>query len=174
MIWTRQAPFPSRTYRAVLQLSHALGENELPLALSLGGRSILSLACSSRGRWEGQQPGVPRAADPPWAGTEHTALGLQALNGVRVPLLQWWLCWWRREIAPGWVQKGASPQWCPRLPVKGPTHLCPQGLGSRHIPSWAAAAVTRDVLSYSPRVPRLWHHPRRGLPRDWIGQKSFH
>lgn len=89
MIWTRQAPFPSHTYRAVLQLSHALDENKLPLALSHGWRTILSLACSTPGQrglagssllalgqphraggWEWQQQGGLWAADPLWAGTE--------------------------------------------------------------------------------------------------------
>lgn len=47
MIRTCQAPFPSHTYRAVLQLSHALGEKKLPLAFSFGWRTILSLPPSS-------------------------------------------------------------------------------------------------------------------------------
>lgn len=79
MIWTRQAPFPSHTYRAVLQLPHALGENKLPLALSFSWRTVLSLARSSLlalgqphgvGGWEWQQPEVLWAADPVWAGTK--------------------------------------------------------------------------------------------------------
>lgn len=47
MIQTRQAPFPFHTYRAVLQLSHALGEKKLSLTFSASWRTILSLHPSS-------------------------------------------------------------------------------------------------------------------------------
>ena len=47
MIRTRQAPFPSHTYRAVLQLPRALGEKKLPLAFSFSRRAVLSLPLSS-------------------------------------------------------------------------------------------------------------------------------
>lgn len=47
MVRIRQAPFPSYIYCTVLQLSHALGEKNLPLVFSSGRRAVLSLPPSS-------------------------------------------------------------------------------------------------------------------------------
>lgn len=106
MIWTCQAPFPSHTYRAVLQLSHALGEKKHPLAFSFDWRTILSLPpsspCTGRlGRqlpagtgaapWRGGGTRSPTAKNPLGCrltrcrrGQEHKGLGLQTLNGVKL------------------------------------------------------------------------------------------
>lgn len=115
-------------------------------------------------------------------GQNHTGLGLQALNGVKLLLLKWWLRWWCREIAPGWVWKAASSflpvcvPCCLRLPLKGLTSAA----GARvqaHSPragQWhcTAAAVAIHWVCFDTHVPHPWHHPCHGLPREWIGQKA--
>lgn len=56
MAQTRQAPFPSHTYCAVLQLSHASGEQKLPPVFSSGRRVIASLP-----EWECSAVGQPHS-----------------------------------------------------------------------------------------------------------------
>lgn len=194
MIWTRQAPFPPHTYRAVLQLSHALGVNKLRLALSFGWRAVLSLACSSRrqrlgqqlpagtraapqrGGREWQQQEVLWAADPVWAGTESHRFGSAGTKwGQTAPA---------EMMAPLVVQGN-----CSRLGLKGSellpacvcallsevtserADLCCRGSGPGTFPSCGSVALHSSSCSYSQSM--LWYScPTPMAPSmSWIAKR---